>query len=314
MSNPVAQERRVSILGTGAMGTAIAKRLVAEGTSVTVWNRSKDKTIGLRDLGADVADSAAAAVSASPLVISCLLSISVLVEVLSEPVMEPALRGRTLVDTSTSSPADVNRLSEFVRRRGCEQLDGKLMFYPAQVGSEQAIMYVAGPKDLYRAHAPVFESIVGTPLLVGTDIVAAAVLYNAVWTFYYSGLLGFLEALAFVRRSGADPLVFVDQVLASTPEMVRHVRDAARRVDSGDLEGDQAAVAVYVEGFQTMRNAFSDVGLRSRMLETLRELSCLAEAGGYGRADIAAVAIAVLEEVDRQRPPAPEHPHLVEGR
>jgi hypothetical protein len=26
------------------------------------------------------------------------------------------------------------------------------------------------------------------------------------------------------------------------------------------------------------------------------------------------VAIAVLEEVDRQRPPAPEHPHLVEGR
>ncbi|MGO4533637.1 NAD(P)-dependent oxidoreductase [Leifsonia sp. 2MCAF36] len=301
MSESSAKERRVSILGTGAMGTAIAKRLLSEGTSVTVWNRSKEKTIGLRDIGADVADSADAAVSASPLVISCLLSTPVLIQVLRGPEMTTALRGRTLVDTSTGSPADVNLLSEFARLRGCNQLDGKLMFYPAQVGSDQAVMYIAGPEELYRAHAPVFESIVGTPLLVGTDIAAAAVLYNAVWTFYYSGLFGFLEALAFVKRSGMDPEVFVDQALASTPDLVRQVRDAAHRVGTGDLGGDQAAVAVYVDGFQTMRNAFGEVGLRSRMLETLSELSSLAEAGGYGRADIAAVTNAVIEEDARQR-------------
>jgi hypothetical protein len=55
-------------------------------------------------------------------------------------------------------------------------------------------------------------------------------------------------------------------------------------------------VEIYIEGFQTMAEAFIDVGLRSRMLETLKALSQVAEKSGYGRADISAVTASVLAE------------------
>ncbi len=59
----------VSVLGTGLMGTAIARALLAEGSRVSVWNRTAAKTQPLIAEGAAGEESAADAVSASPLTI-----------------------------------------------------------------------------------------------------------------------------------------------------------------------------------------------------------------------------------------------------
>ena len=56
----------VTIIGLGQMGTAIAKLLIDAGTTITVWNRSAEKANLLATYGAQVAHSAAGAVSASP--------------------------------------------------------------------------------------------------------------------------------------------------------------------------------------------------------------------------------------------------------
>ncbi|MCZ6644137.1 MAG: NAD(P)-binding domain-containing protein [Gammaproteobacteria bacterium] len=56
----------VTVIGLGAMGSAIANAFLNAGHDVTVWNRGPEKTEPLRASGAQCADSPAEAVSASP--------------------------------------------------------------------------------------------------------------------------------------------------------------------------------------------------------------------------------------------------------
>ncbi|NEE62006.1 NAD(P)-dependent oxidoreductase, partial [Streptomyces sp. SID8455] len=63
----------LTLLGLGAMGTALARTWLAAGHPLTVWNRSPGRSTELALRGARVAATAADAVAASPLVVTCLL-------------------------------------------------------------------------------------------------------------------------------------------------------------------------------------------------------------------------------------------------
>ena len=54
----------VALLGTGTLGESIGHRLLQQGISLKVWNRSAERCHGLHDAGATVV--AGAAVSALP--------------------------------------------------------------------------------------------------------------------------------------------------------------------------------------------------------------------------------------------------------
>ena len=51
---------KVGVAGIGAMGAAVAARLMEVGHDVTVWNRTPEKTKPLADAGAKIAGSPAA--------------------------------------------------------------------------------------------------------------------------------------------------------------------------------------------------------------------------------------------------------------
>ena len=72
---------RVAVLGTGIMGSAMARRLVAAGLPTTVWDRSPSATVPLGEAGAVVAASAAEAVRAARVVITMLPTADVVTSV-----------------------------------------------------------------------------------------------------------------------------------------------------------------------------------------------------------------------------------------
>lgn len=62
----------IALLGTGTMGTAIGRRLLATGHRLTVWNRTSARTAPLVDAGARAAGSPAEAVRDADVVITML--------------------------------------------------------------------------------------------------------------------------------------------------------------------------------------------------------------------------------------------------
>src|ERR1700754_1265589 len=60
-------DKAVTVLGLGAMGSALARAFIAAGHPTTVWNRAPEKAAALVAAGAARADTAATAVAARPL-------------------------------------------------------------------------------------------------------------------------------------------------------------------------------------------------------------------------------------------------------
>ena len=73
---------RAAVLGTGIMGSAMARNLIAAGLPTTVWDRSASATVRLAEAGARVAPSAADAVAGASVVIMMLPTAEVVTAVL----------------------------------------------------------------------------------------------------------------------------------------------------------------------------------------------------------------------------------------
>ena len=75
--------RRVSVIGLGLMGSALAEALLNAGHEVTVWNRTAAKAEPLTAKGARAAASAAEALAASGVTIVCLTNHAATMEALN---------------------------------------------------------------------------------------------------------------------------------------------------------------------------------------------------------------------------------------
>src|SRR5690606_33766052 len=91
----------VVVIGLGAMGRALAGKLLGAGHPTTVWNRSPDKARPLVERGARPADSIEGALQAAPLVITCLTSTDVVADLLDQ--VTTSLSGRTLINLSSGT-------------------------------------------------------------------------------------------------------------------------------------------------------------------------------------------------------------------
>ncbi len=94
----------VTVIGLGAMGTALARTLMDAGRNVTVWNRSPEKMVPLVALGAQGPSDFGEALAASPRAIVCIPDYQTTAELFERPDVTPLLNGRTVVQLSTGTP------------------------------------------------------------------------------------------------------------------------------------------------------------------------------------------------------------------
>ncbi|MFJ4823570.1 NAD(P)-dependent oxidoreductase [Streptomyces bacillaris] len=191
----------LTLLGLGAMGTALARTWLAAGHPLTVWNRSPGRSAELALRGARVADSAAEAVAASPLVVTCLLDDGSVREALADA----DLTGKDLVDLTTSTPAESRARAAWAAGRGARFLDGGIMAVPPMIGAPEAGGYIlySGPRALFDQH----REVLGVPAetrYVGEDFGLAALYDVALLSAMTAMFAGARHAFALVEDAGID--------------------------------------------------------------------------------------------------------------
>jgi len=110
----------IGVAGLGAMGAAIAARLIEAGHQVTVWNRSPDKTKPLADAGAKVVGSPAEVAAASEAVITILTDGAAIEDVYNGPkgLLSGDVKGKLFIEMSTVPPSIETSLAPKVRAKG----------------------------------------------------------------------------------------------------------------------------------------------------------------------------------------------------
>ncbi|MFJ4968095.1 NAD(P)-dependent oxidoreductase [Streptomyces sp. NPDC088755] len=191
----------LTLLGLGSMGAALARTWLAAGHPLTVWNRSPGRSAELALRGARVADTAAEAVAASPLVVTCLLDDASVREALADA----DLAGKDLVDLTTSTPAESRARAAWAAERGARFLDGGIMAVPPMIGAPQSGGYVlySGPRALFDEHREVL-AVPAATRYVGAEFGLAALYDVALLSAMTAMFAGARHAFALVENAGID--------------------------------------------------------------------------------------------------------------
>jgi 3-hydroxyisobutyrate dehydrogenase-like beta-hydroxyacid dehydrogenase len=239
------RQSAVTVLGTGAMGSAVASALVRSGRLVTVWNRSPARAASLEELGARVAATPSEAVSSSPLTISVLLDHEATLEVLDGEVAEQ-LHGRTLVQFATDTPDEARELGAWAERNGIQFLDAAIATGPRQVGTDEAIISYAGDSATFQQHRETFDALGGEPIHDGDDVARGAAMVQAGIAMFYGVAFGFFQAAALAAADGVSAQDTAAVALRKFPSFANQLQASAAKIDAGEYSFDQADLAVHV--------------------------------------------------------------------
>ena len=113
----------LTVIGLGAMGSAIARTLIDNQCDLTVWNRSPEKAKKIVELGASSAETLKQAIESSPRILFCIHGYEATRALLDDPDIISLLPGRTIIQMSTGTPAEARTAEAWINEQGGHYLD-----------------------------------------------------------------------------------------------------------------------------------------------------------------------------------------------
>ncbi len=169
--------RRVGWLGTGRMGVEMARRLLAAGCDLAVFNRSMGKAEPLIRLGAKPAGTAAE-LAARDIVFIMVSSSDDLVAAVLGPdglMSAPGAAPQVLVDCSTVSAEASALVRAEIAGRGTALLAAPVMGNPTVVRAGKMTAAVSGPRDAFDLAEPYLAMLGAGVTYVGDGELARTV-------------------------------------------------------------------------------------------------------------------------------------------
>ena len=279
----------VAVVGLGAMGSRIARRLLESGHRVVVWNRTPATMAPLVELGATAAASPADAARGAEAAITLVADPTALTEVTEGPAGIAAAAGPslTVIEMSTVGPSALSRLAAALPP-GTGLLDAPEPRSVSEAESGSLTIFVGGPEHLVERWTPLLSAL-GSPLHVGVLGAGAAAKLAANLTLLGTlGLLG--EALALAQRLGLSRDAAFD-VLAATP-LAAQAERRRRAIETGRYPRRFSLALARKDADLIAAAAAGGVDLR--LGAAARAWLAEADEAGWGERDYSAVLAWIL--------------------
>jgi 3-hydroxyisobutyrate dehydrogenase len=278
----------VAFLGTGLLGAAMVERMLAQGDSVTVWNRTQSKAQTLQPAGAVVARTAADAVISADHVHLALTDDAVVDAILRE--VAPRLKRDAIVmDHSTTSPMTTKARVARLAQSGVRFLHAPVFMSPQMCRDGKGLILVSGPSGVFDVVQPALARMTGDVWYLGerSELAAAYKLFGNSMLFAINA--GLTDVLAMARSLGVpgeDAVALFSRFNTALAIPMRGLKMAA---------GDFSAMFELAMARKDVRLMLESAGdqplivlpaLAARMDEVI--------AAGHGKDDLAAIAAPVV--------------------
>jgi 3-hydroxyisobutyrate dehydrogenase len=280
----------VAVLGTGIMGSAMARNLVAAGLPTTVWDRSAEATAPLAAAGALVVPSASDAVAGARVVITMLPTADTVRSVLGEHGLTAFAHGAVWAQMGTIGVAATAEFDGMVRRVRPDVLfvDAPVSGSKGPAESGQLLILASGPPAAEAIVQPAFSAIGRKTVWLGPAGQGSRMklVVNAYLSFLIEGVA---EALELGSQLGIDPAE-LDAAIEGGPLDAPLADAKLHKIARGDftpefpLEWALKDVDLAIEAAP---------GTRLPMLQALSGQWRRAVEAGYGRDDISAARLAL---------------------
>ena len=283
---------RVTVLGTGIMGSAMARLLARAGLDTTAWDRTAAASAPLADAGVRVAGSAAEAVHGATVVITMLPDGDAVSAVMFDGPAAALADGTAWAQMGTIGVSATEQVADRVT-----QLRPGVLFVDAPVSGSKGpaehgelLILASGPPAAVPVVTPVFDAIGRKTVWLG-EAGAGSRMKLAVNAYMSVLIEGVAEALELVDRLGIDAGK-LDEVIEGGP-LDAPIADAKlHKMQRGD----------YAPEFP-LEWALKDVDLAIEaaggdappLLAALSRQWRAAVQAGHGREDVSAARLALAD-------------------
>ena len=289
------------VLGLGRVGTAMARRLLAHGARVTVWNRSPGPAEALAARGAVVAPTPGGAACAAEVVFVPVTDWAATKAVLLGP--EGALTGGplpgVLVTMTTAGPEDLAALAE----RTPALLDLGMLGDHRHVASGRARLYLGGRAEAVTRVRPWLD-LLGHPVRRVGDLGTATRLRLILNLLLGVQVQMLAEAVALATGVGLDPRLVLDVVTRSGLAQPA-TGLAAPRLSTGDYSAADFRLRLIARELNLAVATARQSGVELPLAEAAQRTHDTALVLGLGDEDCTAIARVVTAAPPRATVRAP---------
>lgn len=202
----------IGFVGLGRMGRPIARRLIAAGHDVVVFNRTPGRIDELVDAGARAADDVAAVCRGRSVVLTMLADDAALTDVALRPggLRDSLSAGAIHVAMGTHGVAAMSRIDAAHREASQRFVAAPVLGRPEAAQAGQLGIVVAGAPDASEACAPLFEAIGRRTFDAGTRPAGASAIKLANNFVLGCAIEAIGEAFALVRKHDVPANVMQD--------------------------------------------------------------------------------------------------------
>ena len=283
----------VGIVGLGIMGGAFARNLTKAGWRVIGTDLSAARRREAARAGVEIVRSAAEVAAAAATIITSLPKPQALRAVARE-IAKAKLKGKTIVEMSTFTISDKEKVEKIFRKAGHTMLDCPVSGTGSQAAAGDLVFYASGDRKAIRKLKPMFESF-------GRKVYDVGAFGNGSKMKYVANLLvavhnvASAEAMVLGMKAGLDPQMIFDLITAGAgnsrvfelraPMMVKgNYKNATMKIDVWDK--DMSVIGGYAK----------KIGVKTPLFDATKPIYAKAEKADLGAQDTAAVC-AVLEKM-----------------
>ena len=279
---------RVALAGLGTMGLPIARRLIATGIDLGVWNRSPAPAAALAGDRARVADSFAALLADHDIVLLMLIDEAAADAVLlrSDDGLGVGVAGKLIVQMGTTSLDHSSALQRAIDAGGGRYVEAPISGsrIPAERG--ELVAMIAGAADDKARIMPLFERFTASVVDCG-EVPQALAMKLASNLLLGPIMVGLIDATAFARRAGLDMELFGNVLLGG--QMASPILRAKLAKLLADDHSPHAAIGNVIVSAGTALDAATALGLDRTLLRACLERFVAAADAGLAGEDVTAM-------------------------
>jgi 3-hydroxyisobutyrate dehydrogenase len=277
----------VAVLGTGIMGTGMARSLLRAGLDVTVWNRHPGRAAPLAADGARVAGTAAEAVADADAVITMLWDGNSVAEVMADA-LPAAPDGILWAQATTISVHDAgDLLPALADGCGAQYIDAPVLGtrQPAEEG--RLTVLAAAPEALREPITPVFGAIGARTVWVSERPGDGTRLKLVANSWVGTIVAATAQSIALAQGLGLDPRAFLDMMKGGAVDApYLHIKGEA--IIDGQF-ATSFAVDGAVKDTGLIAAAMRDSGTDAALMDAVNGQYRKASDAGHGEEDMAAI-------------------------
>ena len=258
---------RIALLGTGLLGAAIGRRLLEQGHSLKVWNRTPEKCQALLEAGGQAISSLPDGASDCDTVISVLRDGPASAAVLQQL---GELEGSCVMGMGTMAIAESQALEQQIKAQHGTYLEAPVLGSRPEALKGSLLVMAGGSAELFERQRPILETLSAEPRLmgpVGSGMASKLALNQLIASLTH----GFSLALRLVQAQGVAVADFMEVLRPSAVYAPTYDKKLERMLDQ-HYDNPNFSTALLRKDLGLFLQASQQAGLDASGLQGILEL------------------------------------------